>query len=120
MMSHKLGMTLASQMDWAIEALDISTAFLQGLRFGEIADKAKSLGLEVREMRQVWLRPPANVWRHLREMGWTSVLDRERFIFLLLLVKAMYGLVDGPLMFQLAFAYFLRATLYFVASLHEP
>ena len=83
------------------------------------AAKAKALGLEVREMRQVWLRPPKNVWRHLRELQWTTVQDIESFLFLLVLLKAMYGLVDGPLMFQLAFAYFLRATLHFVASMHD-
>ena len=119
MMSHKLACALSVQMDWTVEALDISTAFLQGLRFTDIADKARTLGVEIREMRKIWLRPPANVWRYLRSLGWTTVLDQERHLFLLMLLKAMYGLVDGPLMFQLAFSYFLRMTLHFVPSLHD-
>ena len=86
-------------MDGTVEALDISTVFLQGLRFTDIADKARTLGVENREMRKIWLRPPANVWRYLRSLGWTTVLDQERHLFLLMLLKAMYGLVDGPLMF---------------------
>ena len=86
-MSHRLGMSLAAQNNWEVEAFDISTAFLQGLKYGDISAKARSLGLEIRELRQVWLRPPANVWRHLRNMGFTTVLDEERHLFVLHLLK---------------------------------
>ena len=82
LLSHKLGMSLLAQHpDWELEAFDISTAFLQGLKFSEIHEKARQLGIEVREHRQVWLRPPANFWRHLRALGFCTVLDCDRLYF---------------------------------------
>ena len=97
MLSHRLAMTMAAQHpDWTIEGFDVKTAFLQGLRFTEIEDKARELGIEIKEQRQVWLRPPANVWRHLRHLKFCQVQDCERFLFVLKLLKALYGLVDGP------------------------
>ena len=71
---------LAQHPDWELEAFDISTAFLQGLKFSEIHEKARQLGIEVREHRQAWLRPPANVWRHLRALGFCTVLDCDRSV----------------------------------------
>ena len=64
MLSHRIGMSLAAQYDWDVEGFDVKTAFLQGLRFAEIQEKARRLGIEIREQRRVWLRPPAHVWQH--------------------------------------------------------
>ena len=120
MLSHRLAMTMAAQHpDWTIEGFDVKTAFLQGLRFTEIEDKARELGIEIKEQRQVWLRPPANVWRHLRHLKFCQVQDCERFLFVLKLLKALYGLVDGPLLFQLAFLGFFVQSLSFRSSLHD-
>ena len=44
------------------EALDISTAFLQGLKFTELSARAKELGYDARQIREVYFRPPANLW----------------------------------------------------------
>ena len=119
-LSHRLGLTLtAQQLQWIMEAFDVSTAFLQGLRFQEVAERAKALGHDVQQPRSVWLRPPANVWRHLRSLNFSTVRDAERMLFLLHLLKAMYGLVDGPLMFQMAFLHFLITELSFRSSLHD-
>ena len=97
-LSHRLACSQAVIHELDIESIDISTAFLQGLNFSEILAKAKELGLEVQEKRQVWLVPPANVWRHLREIPESrmKVQDEDIQLFLLKLLKAMYGLVDGP------------------------
>ena len=62
-LSHKLLCSLAMQLDMELEAWDISSAFLQGLKFSEIAKRAGELGHEVRAERRVWFRPPANVRR---------------------------------------------------------
>lgn len=112
-------MSFAAQYNWTIEGFDVKTAFLQGLRFSEIQEKARQLGIEIREQRQVWLRPPANVWRHLRALGFCTVKDVDRMLFVLKLLKALYGLVDGPLLFQLAFLDFFVSQLGFRSSLHD-
>eukprot|EP00959_Pyramimonas_sp_CCMP1952_P262799 5495107-Pyramimonas_sp.AAC.1 len=52
-------------------------------------------------------------------IGFTTVEDVERSLFVLLLNKAMYGLVDGPIMFQMAFLHFLLSELKFYKSLHD-
>jgi hypothetical protein len=119
MLSHRLAMTFAAQNNWIIEGFDVHTAFLQGLRFSEIQAKAQQLGIEIREQRQVWLRPPANMWRHLRALGFCTVNDVDRMFFVLTLLKALYGLVDGPLLFQLAFLDFFVVNLGFRSSLHD-
>ena len=118
-LSHRLAMTLGAQYHWSCMGFDVSTAFLQGLKFQEIETRARELGLECKKERQVWLLPPANIWRHLRVLGFTTVEDEERFLFRLLLHKAMYGLVDGPILFQMAFLQFLLTTLKFHKSLHD-
>ena len=78
---------MASQFYWDIEAFDVNTAFLRGLRFQEIEQRAQELGHEVRRQRKVWLKPPANAWRHLRLLGFCNVEDVERSCFVLLLLK---------------------------------
>ena len=109
------------QFDLEIESLDISTAFLQGLKFSEITSKAAELGHEVKEHRKVWFKPPANVWRHLREIpnSGIHVQDIDIEWFILELVKALYGLVDGPLLWQLALTNFLCRELHFKIGLHN-
>ena len=66
-LSHKLLCSMAMQLDFKLEAWDISSAFLQGRKFSEISQRAAELGHEVRAHRRVWFRPPANVWRHFSE-----------------------------------------------------
>ena len=119
MLAHRIGMSLAAQYDWDVEGFDVKTAFLQGLRFTEIQEKARRLGIEIREQRRVWLRPPANVWRHLRTFGFCTVQDVDIALFVLMLLKALYGLVDGPLLFQLAVVGYFVEELHFKSSLHD-
>ena len=120
-LSHKLALSQAIQHNLSIEAFDIGTAFLQGLKFSEVAERARALGHEVKELRKVWLSPPANVWRHLRENPKSniSVAECDVCYFVLRLLKAMYGLVDGPLLFQLALLEFPVTKGMLTRSLHD-
>eukprot|EP00959_Pyramimonas_sp_CCMP1952_P081980 1712843-Pyramimonas_sp.AAC.1 len=61
--------TCQSEPDFELESWDISSAFLQGLRFQELAARARELGLDIREHREVYIAPPANVWRHLKKLS---------------------------------------------------
>ena len=64
------------------ESLDISSAFLQGLRYDELAQQARKLGYEVKGQRKVYIDPPENVWRHFRQFqtyeGSTARLENCR------------------------------------------
>ena len=104
-LSHRMICTLFAIMPEAeMEIWDITAAFLQGLKFSELEEKAKELGIETNEVRTVYFRPPANVWRHLNcikgskiyvDLNWTA-------LYVLLLLKPIWGLVDAPLLWQLA------------------
>ena len=98
----------------------MKTAFLQGLRFGELDKKAKELGFEVKADRQVWFVPPANCWRHLREIPDSGIYIEDWMIghYILELLTAIYGLVDGPIMFQLALPHYLTQHCGLYKSVH--
>ena len=102
--SHRIAVSQSVQHGLDIESVDIATAFLQGLQFQDVVRKAMALGHEHRQTRKVWLCPPANVWRHLREEPGSLICvdDLDIMFFAVELLKAIYGLVDGPLLFQLA------------------
>ena len=119
--SHRLAVSQSVVHDLEMETADISTAFLQGMKFQDLMRKAQRLGYEPRKTRRVWLCPPANVWRHLRNNAKCSinVSDADILFFCLLLLKAIYGLVDGPLLFQLALLDYLTSELPLVRSLHD-
>lgn len=120
-LSHRMAISQAVQHHLEIEALDISSAFLQGLKFSEITRRAAELGHEVRKLRHVWLKPPANVWRHLRQISGSQIIVTDGNIMwcLLELLKAMYGLVDGPLLFQLALLHFMMNNVNMTCSIHD-
>ena len=52
--------------DVTIESFDISTAFLQGMDYQALQKHARTLGYEYREDREVFIKPPENVWKHFR------------------------------------------------------
>ena len=80
-----------------MDSWDIGNAFLQGLRIDELREKAKELGLETKNMRNVYLMPPKNVWRHLRSIPGSTikVSSLECSKYVLLLLKPMYGTRDA-------------------------
>ena len=52
-LSHGLAVSLGVTHGLEMECFDISTAFLQGLRFSEIAQRARELGHETKTLRKV-------------------------------------------------------------------
>jgi len=117
-LSHKLACALGVQLGFTFETIDISGAFLQGLRFDELAKRAAELGYETPKHRAVCLAPPRNVWRHLRSnpKSHINIIDSLAHLWLLECLKAMYGLVDAPLLWQLALLHYLRIILHGVCS----
>ena len=91
------------------------------MRFHELKAKAAALGYEVTTERQVWFIPPANFWRHLRSIPSSKirVRDEEVELWILECLKAIYGLVDGPILFQLSLLWFLTKDLGLVKSVHD-
>ena len=120
-LSHRVAVSLSMQFLLTMECFDISTAFLQGLRFSEVAAASRALGHEAQTPRAVWFKPPANVWRHMREIPGSRirVLDGDIPRFVLRCLKALYGLVDGPLMWQIALLTSLKNDLGFTVSLFD-
>jgi hypothetical protein len=59
-------LTLATQYGFSIEGFDASTASLQSLKLHDVIQHCKALGLQEPSTREVCLKPPGNVWRHLR------------------------------------------------------
>ena len=106
-MNHSLYMIdFGSDEELTMESWDIGNAFLQGLDFRTLRQKAKELGIEMKSIRKVYLTPPRNVWRHFLELksegSYIIVDDWDVFLALLLCLKPMYGFVDAPILWQLA------------------
>ena len=93
------------------ESLDIQGAFLQGLTFDDLAHRARALGYELKELRDIFVQPPENVWRHFRKMDKApnsfKIPDNKRSQYVLYCLRPMYGFTDAPLLFQLALLCFL-------------
>ena len=101
-LSHRVFVSLCVLLQFIQETWDTGNAFLKGLTFEPMEKKYRGLGLEA-PTRRVSLRPPANVW-HLLQMCvgskiWINL--RDRMLFLLELLKTMYGLNDGLIAFNL-------------------
>ena len=77
---------------------------MQGLRFSELAERSRELGLDVREKREVYIAPPANVWRHLKQLSnlFAKIPDDQTHLCVLECVKPVPGLMDAPLLWQAA------------------
>ena len=109
-LSQKLIVSYAACLDFDMESWDISSAFLQGLSFDNIATMCQYLGVPAPAVdRQVYIVPPGNVWYHLRMLGLegTPTWSMSTNCHCLKLLKAMYGLNDAPLLWQLCLRYFL-------------
>ena len=107
-LSQKLLLALSQVFGFKLESWDVSGAFLKGFPFREIEERLKKRGL-VAPRREVSIRPPANVWRHLREIKGSNIniSELDSWWFVLECVKAMYGLNDAPLAWQIALQEFL-------------
>ena len=90
------------QHSLSVTSLGISTAFLQGLRFGKLAAKAKDHCYGVNAAWRIRFTSPAILWRHLRAIRKSGIVisDEDIEYSLLELLNALYRLADGPIMFQ--------------------
>ena len=122
-LSQKLLVSTAANKDWILESWDISSAFLQGISFSEIGRIASELGVPSPiEERTVYIVVPGNVWWHLhclgllRQISWDEIVGGQ---WCLKLTKAMYGLVDAPLLWQLSLRHYLCRTMGADVSVHD-
>ena len=76
------------------------------------------LGYEARTPWQVWFKPPAKNWRRMYTIPRSGIVvqDADACLLVLRCLKALYGLDDGPLMWQLAFLSLLKSDLSFTVS----
>eukprot|EP00959_Pyramimonas_sp_CCMP1952_P431672 9040339-Pyramimonas_sp.AAC.1 len=73
--------------------MDISSAFLERLKFDELTRNSKKLDLDIREKRSVYIMPPANVWRHLRDLSKLfDTPDSDAHLYVLECIKPVRGL----------------------------
>ena len=119
-LSQRLLISMSVLLGFEVESLDVSTAFLKGFSWKKLEEALRKRGLEA-VSRVVLFEPPANVWRIMNEIGpaelhiplsdWKS--------WLLKLLKAMYGLNDAPLSWQLCLIEFYTETLHGQQSVHD-
>jgi hypothetical protein len=112
-LSQRLLISLSAIYGFTVESWDVTGAFLKGLPFKDMYDILRKRGIKAPE-RQVYIQPPANVWRHLREIPDSGVkVPAGQFSsWALELLKAMYGLDDAPLAFQVVMQMFMTETLH--------
>ena len=108
-LSQKLVLSIAVLLEFEVESLDVGNAFLDGYTFEQMEQALKRRGIDMPAQRKVILDPPANIWRHLRELDKKnfSVRDDQISEFYLDVVRPTYGLEDAPVGWQLCFERFL-------------
>ena len=105
-LSQRLLISLSVIFGLTMESWDVTGAFLKGLPFSKMRKKLLARGIAT-PIRKVYIQPPANVWRHLRELGAIVIYSNEIEWYSLECLKAMYGLGDAPLAFQVVMQEFL-------------
>ena len=80
----------------------MTRSILKGFPYKEMEKVMQKKGIRTPK-REVSIVPPANVWRHLREIpnNGIKVTTQTSFWYVLGCLKAMYGLGDAPLAWQL-------------------
>ena len=105
-LSQRMIVSTSARLDFDLESLDISGAFLKGLSFNEIQKALKKKGIYAPH-RAVVIFPPANVWRHLGKFASEEYQVPD---YGLLCNKPVYGLNDAPLAWQLSLGEHLEST----------
>ena len=107
-LSQKLLVSDSANHQWCMESWDVGSAFLQGFSFANLRRACDMLKVPMPDVqREVHIIVPDNVWFHLQELGFAGAPRRDYFQYCIKLLKAMYGLVDAPLLWQLSLRYFL-------------
>ena len=85
-------------MGFVIESWDVGVAFLKGFSFKQMEEAFRKKGVKA-PRRKVYLSPPHDVWDHFRYMKDCpyKIPRGQEHLWLLELLKAMYGLNDAPL-----------------------
>ena len=107
-LSQRLLLSVSALMGWKIESWDVGVAFLKGFSFKEMEEAFRKKGVKA-PRRKVYLSPPHDVWEHFRNMPNCpyGIPRGQEHLWLLELLKAMYGLNDAPLAWQLCLIEFL-------------
>ena len=107
-LSQRLFVSLCVLLGFIMESLDVSGAFLKGFSFKKLEEKLKHKGINTPTRRPL-MSPPMNVWRHFRLIPGSpwKVPSGQELDWVLELLKAMYGLGDAPLSWQLCLLEFL-------------
>ena len=111
-LSQRLLLSISALMGFEIESWDVGVAFLKGFSFKQMEEAFRKRGVKA-PRRKVYLSPPDNVWEHFRHMKGCpyAVKQGTEHFWLLELLKAMYGLNDAPLAWQLCLIEFIISTL---------
>jgi hypothetical protein len=106
-LSQRLLVSLSVIFGFDLETWDASGAFLKGFPFKEVESHLRKRGYTAPH-REISIRPPANVWRHLREIKGSDICigDWDSWWYVLECIKAMYGLNDAPLAWQIAQSFY--------------
>ena len=119
-LSQRMVLSLSVIFGLTFESWDISGAFLKGLTFEQIAAMLRKKGLPAPQ-REIFVKPPANVWRLLSKCkGWsTHVSPLQIKQFTLRMLKPGPGLVDAPLAWHMCLETFFIETLETTQSLFD-
>ena len=105
-LSQRLLCSLAVENNFGLEQWDIGNAFLKGFSFDKMREMCTLFGITVPDVeRKVWITVPGNVWFILDKLGFCNVGLNWGWHCLELL-KAMYGLVDAPVLWSIALRFF--------------
>jgi hypothetical protein len=90
-----------------IMSIDWSSAFLKSVSFDKISQMMKDLGLPAPDFqRKAYVKAPGNVWFHLRKLSPKQFNVAQVSLWVLELLKGMYGLDDAPLLWQICLRWF--------------
>ena len=67
-LTQRLLLSVSVLLEFKVETWDVNGAFIKGFPFSEVRKHLAKTGMRFPE-REVSIRPPANVWRHLREIN---------------------------------------------------
>ena len=111
-LSQRLLVSQAAINRHQIRSYDVSGAFLQGFSFKNVEAACKQMKIPVPEVqRRAYIVVPDNVWFYLKKLGFPGCPTTAFFEWCLELLKAMYGLIDAPLLWQLCFRFTLTIVL---------
>jgi len=107
-LSQRLLVSLAVEHDLDLEQWDIGNAFLKGFSFDMMKQMCHKFGITVPDVdRQVVITVPGNVWYHIAQFGFCKDASACAMQYALFLLKAMYGLVDAPILRSIALRHFI-------------